>query len=217
MLFHQALDLLRQRGFPAADRAQQVEDLFAFLQPLGGMAEEADDVLDTLLHAVEVTEGFVALDHLVGENPAQARILGRIHYHRFTDRHQQTLRGGGIDRGVLPAKVEVLLQGVFLLLGGHIAGLIVCENGHRSSPVNQIKTRFSPKSRRSLGVSLDRSTISTFPERVCHAKFVPGHYYFMYFCRWGTETGLELRMPGQMGTVPFRTVPIWARLVHRTG
>src|SRR4029077_21260496 len=63
LLPHQLLQPLRERGFAAAHRAQQIEPLLALLEALGGVAEEADDALDRVFHAEEIVgEGRVDLD-----------------------------------------------------------------------------------------------------------------------------------------------------------
>ena len=71
-LLHQVLELLRKRGLAAADRAEQVQDLFLFLEALGGVAEVGDDVFDRFFHAVELGELRVALDNFVLEDAGEA-------------------------------------------------------------------------------------------------------------------------------------------------
>src|SRR3546814_14651548 len=53
---HQRLQPLRKRGFAAADGAEQVENLLALLYPLRCVAEDAEDPLDSSVHAVEPDE-----------------------------------------------------------------------------------------------------------------------------------------------------------------
>ena len=66
MHLHQRLEALRQRGFlPPPTGPKQVEDLLALLQPLRRVAEEGDDALDRLLHAVEFGEGGIDADGAV--------------------------------------------------------------------------------------------------------------------------------------------------------
>lgn len=69
---HQRLKTLRQRGFTAAHRAQQVKDLFLLFQALRGVFQVRDDLFDGLFHAVEFFEGRIACDHAVGEQARQA-------------------------------------------------------------------------------------------------------------------------------------------------
>ncbi len=57
MDFHQRFEPLGERGFAAADRSEQIEDLLALFEALRGMPEEADDALDGFFHAVEAGEG----------------------------------------------------------------------------------------------------------------------------------------------------------------
>src|SRR3546814_16270005 len=53
---HQRFEALCQRRLAAADRTQQIQDLLAFLAPLGSVAEEADDPLDRFFHDVKFSE-----------------------------------------------------------------------------------------------------------------------------------------------------------------
>ncbi len=71
MDFHQRLQPLGERRLAAADRAEQVHDLLALFQALRGVAEETDDPLDRLLHAVEFAERRIHPDRPVHENPAR--------------------------------------------------------------------------------------------------------------------------------------------------
>ncbi|MNG94455.1 hypothetical protein D3C79_534670 [compost metagenome] len=73
-LFHQLLEFFGQRRFTAAHRAQQIEDLFLFLQALGGVAEVGHDLVDALFHAMEVGKGRIAADNLVGEDSRQSGV-----------------------------------------------------------------------------------------------------------------------------------------------
>ena len=84
--FHQRFQPLGERGFAAADRAEQIEDLLALLQALRGVAEETDDALDGFFHAVEAGEGRVGTDRAVQKNTAKAWVLGRVDCLRLTDR-----------------------------------------------------------------------------------------------------------------------------------
>src|SRR4029453_18649448 len=70
-LLHQVLGPIRQRGFAAADRTQQIEDLLFLLEPLRRVAEEADDALDRLFKTVEVTERRRDLERPVHKDAAE--------------------------------------------------------------------------------------------------------------------------------------------------
>ncbi|MNE08754.1 hypothetical protein D3C80_1014120 [compost metagenome] len=129
-VFHQVLELLGQRRLAAAHRAQQVEDLLLLLQALGGVAEVGDDLVDALFHAVEVGEGRIAADHLVGEDPRQSRVGGGIHQLRLADGLEHALGRTGVGQRILLAQVEILLQGVFLLARSFVALLEMAENAH---------------------------------------------------------------------------------------
>ena len=102
---HEQLQAFGQRRLAATDRAQQVENLLALLQPLSGMTEIGDDLLDRLFHAVELGKGGIAANDLVGENTGKARILGRVDRFRFPDGTQHPLGGVGVDTGIFPAQL----------------------------------------------------------------------------------------------------------------
>ncbi len=104
---HQQLETLGERGFAATDRAEEIEDLLAFLQPLRGMAEEADDPLDRLLHAEEVGEGGIDLDGPVHEDAAETLIKAGIDHLRLADRLQQAIGGAGHHRRIVGAFAEI--------------------------------------------------------------------------------------------------------------
>src|SRR4051812_50023912 len=74
------------------------------------MAEEADDPLDRLLHAVEILERRIDLDGPVRENTAEARILAGIHHDRLADRLQQALGGARIKARIIGAGPQVVLK-----------------------------------------------------------------------------------------------------------
>ncbi len=112
-LLHQGLQALGDRRLAAADRSQQVQHLLLFLEPLGGMAEIGDDLLDHLFHAVEFPEGRVNLDDLVGEQSREPGIGARVDRLRLTDRHQHPLCRRGVGGGVLFTKIEVFAERKF--------------------------------------------------------------------------------------------------------
>src|SRR3546814_2080929 len=58
---HQRFEALCQRRLAAADRTQQIQDLLAFLEPLGSVAEEADDPLDRFFRSEEHTSELQSL------------------------------------------------------------------------------------------------------------------------------------------------------------
>ena len=128
-LLHQVLELFRQRGLAAPHRPQQVEDLLPLLQALGGVTEIGDDLLDRLFHAVEVLEGRIGLDHLVGEDARQTRVLPGIDQFRLTDGGQHALGGTGIGHAVLLADRQEFLQRIFLFLPA-VAFDVLVEQAH---------------------------------------------------------------------------------------
>ena len=72
------------------------------------MAEERDDPLDRLLHAVELPEGRVGPDRPVHEDPAEARSLGGVHEFGLADRREDALCGRGVHQGLVATGLQVL-------------------------------------------------------------------------------------------------------------
>ena len=120
MHLHQRLQALGQRGLAAADRAEQVEDLLALLQALRGVAEEADDPLDRLFHAVELGEGRIDPDRPVHEDAAEPRVLRGIDQLRLADRRQDALGGGGVHHRIFAAAFQIIRQRHFRLAAGFV-------------------------------------------------------------------------------------------------
>jgi hypothetical protein len=109
-LLHQLLEPFGQRGLAAAHRAEQVENLFLFFQPLRGVPEIGNDLLDGVLHPVEFLEGGIELEHLVLENARQTRVVAGIDQARFADGLQQPFGGAGIGVRVTLAQFQILVQ-----------------------------------------------------------------------------------------------------------
>ena len=116
LLFHQLLQPLGQGRFTAADRAQQVEDLLALLQPLCGMAEVADDPLDRRLQAIKFAESGVTFDGPVHEDPAKSRISRCVDQLGLADCGDDPLGRARVHQGVVAAAEKVVLEAQFLLL-----------------------------------------------------------------------------------------------------
>ncbi len=91
-LLHHFFETFGERGFAAADRSEQIENLPLLFQTLRGMFEITDDPLDRVFHAVEAFEGFVALDSAIEEDSAEPRVLGRIEQLLLTDGGDHPLR-----------------------------------------------------------------------------------------------------------------------------
>ena len=121
--FHQVLEFLGERGLAATRRAQQVEDLLAFLERLRRVLEERDHLLDGLLHAVELAECGIDPHHLVREDPREARIGPGVEQFGLADRHQHALGCARVGAAIALAELEVLLQRVLLLEPCLVAGL----------------------------------------------------------------------------------------------
>lgn len=87
-------------------------------------------MLDRVLHAMKIGEGWVALDHLVGKDSGETRVERGIDQLRFAYRHKQAFGRGGVSRGIRLAEVEVLLQRIFLLPGSLETVLEMAEYAH---------------------------------------------------------------------------------------
>ena len=129
-VFHQRLEFFRNRRLAATDRPQQIQDLLAFFQPLRGVAEIRDDLLDDFLGAVELAEGGIDLDDLVGEDARQARVVARVDQLRLADGGQHAFGRAGIRQLVLLAQGQVFGERHFLFAGALVACCIVIKNGH---------------------------------------------------------------------------------------
>ena len=66
--FHQLFQPLRQRRFSAAHRTQQIENLFLFFQPLRGMFEIGNDLLDGFLHPIKFLKGGINFKNFILED-----------------------------------------------------------------------------------------------------------------------------------------------------
>ena len=104
------LQPLGERGFAAADRAEQIEDLLALLEPLRGVLEEADDALDRVLHAEEAGHRGIELDRAIEEDAPEALILAGVDDGRLADRRDHALGGRRIHRGIVAAGLEIVGQ-----------------------------------------------------------------------------------------------------------
>jgi hypothetical protein len=100
------------------------------------VAEEPDDPLDRLFHAVEVVEGGVHLNRAVHEDAAKARVLRRIHNLGLTNGGQNSLGSRGVDQRIFLARFKVLEEGHLnffaTLIVLRVAGKQVVGRGHRS-------------------------------------------------------------------------------------
>ena len=145
-VLHQLLQPLGDRALAPAHRAQQVEDLLLFLQPLRGVAEVRDDLLDRLFHAVELGEGRVDLDDLVREDARQPRVVARVDGLRLADRLEHALGSGGIGQRVALAFGEVVLEGHLLLAAAFVAGGEAADHVHADLLVRQdVEQHHSPR------------------------------------------------------------------------
>ncbi len=129
-MLHQLLELLGKRRFTPAHRTEEIEDLLLLFQPLRGVTEVGNDLVDALLHAMEILEGRITADHLVGEDARQSRVDRCVDQFGLADRHQQALGGAGIGTWVRLAQIEIFLEGILLLAGRFETLLEVAENAH---------------------------------------------------------------------------------------
>ena len=97
------------------------------------MAEEAHHLFDGLLHAVELGEGGVAFDDLVGKEPRQARVVARVHHLGLANGRQHALRRAGVGHGVALAQGEVLVDRQFLFAQTRVARDGVADDIHTTS------------------------------------------------------------------------------------
>ena len=114
-LLHQELQPFRERGFAAADGAEEIEDLLSFLQPLRRVPEIADDAFDRFFHAVEIREGRVDADRPVHEDATQTRIVTGVDEFGFADRGEHAFGGAGISQRVSGAAFEIVFERHFSL------------------------------------------------------------------------------------------------------
>ena len=108
MHFHQCLQPFGERRLAAADRAKQVHDLLALFETLRGVAQEADDALDRLFHAVEFGERRIDPHRAVHEDAAESRVLRGIDHLRFADRGEQALGRGRVHHRIVAARFQIL-------------------------------------------------------------------------------------------------------------
>ena len=109
-LLHELLQALGNGGLAATDRAQQIKDLLLLFQALRGMAEIRNHLLDHFFRAVELLEGGIDLDDLVGEDAREARIFPGVDLLRFADGHQHPFGSRCIDCRVVLAKIQILFK-----------------------------------------------------------------------------------------------------------
>src|SRR5690606_15732934 len=88
------------------------------------------DLVDALFHAMEVGEGGVAADHLVGEDPRQPRVGGGVQQLGRAYGHQHAFGRSGVGAGVGFAQLQIFLQGIFFLPGRLESLLEVAEYAH---------------------------------------------------------------------------------------
>jgi hypothetical protein len=80
------------------------------LESLRGVAEERDDLLDRLLHPVELAKRRVAADHAVAEDAPKRRVVARVDELGIADRPDHPLGRRGVGARIALAQCEILLE-----------------------------------------------------------------------------------------------------------
>ncbi len=89
--FHQVFEAFGERGFAAAYRAEQVDDLAFFFEALRRVPEERNDPFDRVFHAVKAFERVVLTDRAVEKDACKPRVFRRIDKFRLADRLDHAL------------------------------------------------------------------------------------------------------------------------------
>ena len=129
LTLHQLFEPFRQRGFAAAHRSEQVEDLFTLFEPLRGVAEERHNLVDRLIHPIKLAEGGVPPDNAIREEAGEPRVVARIDDLRLPDHCQHPLGRIGKGPRVPATPIEVLLERHFLFLRRRVPGLVAFNQG----------------------------------------------------------------------------------------
>ncbi len=132
--FHERLEALGDGGLAAAHRTEQVKDLLSLLKPLRGVLEIGDDLRNRLVHAVELAERRVPLDHAVGKEPRKAGVVAGVDDLRLADGREHALCGGCVSKGVFLAELEILRKRHFLVAGLGVLLAIEIKQGHGGPP-----------------------------------------------------------------------------------
>ncbi len=74
------------------------------------MLEERDDLIDRVLHPVELAKRGIAPDDPVTEDPPEVLIVASVDELRFTDSREHALGSRCIGRRVLFAQLEIILE-----------------------------------------------------------------------------------------------------------
>ena len=85
LFFHQLLEAFGEGRFAAANRAQQIKNLFSFFETLGGVLEVADDPFDRFFHTEEILKGRINLDCAIEVDFCQPGIRAGIDDFRLAD------------------------------------------------------------------------------------------------------------------------------------
>ena len=85
---HQRFQPFSQGGFTPTDRTQQVKDLLLLFQPLSGMLQVGDDLLNGIFHAIELFKRRVSGDHPIRKETGKPWLQGSINHVWLTNSHQ---------------------------------------------------------------------------------------------------------------------------------
>src|SRR5450830_163878 len=116
-MLHELLETLGNGRFAAADRTQQVEDLLLFFQALSCMPEISHHLFDHFFGAVEFLEGRIDLEHLVGEQTRQSRLVACVDFFRLANCHQHSLCCRCIHSRIVLAKTQIFFKRKFFFSG----------------------------------------------------------------------------------------------------
>ena len=84
-------------------------------RPWAACLKNGDDLLDRLVHPVELAECRVAADDAVAEDSRELRIVAGIDELRLADRRHHPLGRGGVGARVALAQREIVLEAHFLV------------------------------------------------------------------------------------------------------
>ena len=125
-------------GLAATHGAEQVEHLLALFEALRGMAEEGDDSLERVLHAVELGEGRVDADGAIEENPSEPGVPRRVDELWLADGAQHSFCWPGVAAGIVAAGLKIVPEAHFgfatLVAEGRVNGENISSLKHQRTP-----------------------------------------------------------------------------------
>ena len=140
-VFHQLLEALGDGALATAHRAQQIQDLLLLLQPLRGMPEVRHHLFDGVLHAIELLEGRIELDHLVGEDAREAGVVACVDQLGIADGPEHAFGSGGVGEWVALAEIQILLQRDDLFSRAVVTGGKVADHVHGNTSIESMRRK----------------------------------------------------------------------------